>query len=271
MAEAAPTDAPQFKVVQPKTPRSATAAQVAGIVGGVVCIALVVLTWIALARFGGAVNDLGDGVNAAFNRATDATANVAGTLDAAAVTAGSITTDSNTVAAAPTPDGISRLASRVGEFADGYRNLRVQYGEIRENLTGAISSLQRVARFVPGLDVPSQPVDALSAVDAKLQSIDTTLTSAWQGLQGGDQNAAATAVSAATTKLQTVFTDTSSAVRSLNDRLVAAQAKAASAVDSLRTILVIVAVVITILLGWILILHVALWRLGRHWRQEAGV
>jgi uncharacterized protein YukE len=269
MAQSAPTDAPPFKVVQPSTPRSATAAQIAGIVGVVICVALVVLTWIALARFGSAVNDLGDGVNSAFNRATDATTNVAGKLDAAAVTAGTITTDANTAATAPTPDAISRLSNRVGQFADSYRGLRVQYGEIRENVTGAISSLQRVARFVPGLDVPSQPADALAAVDAKLQSIDDSITSAWQGLQSTASNAAATAVAAATTKIQSVLTETSTAVRSLNDRLVAAQAKSASAVDSLRTILIIVAIVITILLAWILILHVALWRLGRHWRTEA--
>ncbi len=271
MAEATPTDPPPFKVVDTGPPtRSATAAQIAGIVGIVVCAILIVLVWIGLGTVGSKVNDLAAGVNAGFNRATDAAATVAGNLDAAAVSAGSIGTDASAIAASvPTPDAVTKLSNRLGGFVDGYRDLRVRYGALRENVTGAVSSLQNVARFVPGLDVPDQPVDALAAVDAKLQSIDDSITSTWQALQGGDPRVAGTAVAAAGARLQTVLTEASAAVRTLNDRIVAGQTRANAATDQLRTILLIVALVISLLLLWVLALNVALWQLGRHWKREA--
>jgi hypothetical protein len=271
MAQATPTDPPPFKVVETRPPtRTATAVQVAGIVGIVVCAVLIVIVWIGLGTVGSKVNDLAAGVNAGFNRATDAAATVAGNLDAAAVAAGSIGTDASTLASSvPTPDAVTKLANRLGGFVDGYRDLRVRYGALRENVTGAISSLQNVARFVPGLDVPDQPVDALAGVDAKLQSIDDSITSTWQALQGSDTNAAGTAVAATSARLQTVLTEASAAVGTLNDRLVAAQTRAGAATDQLRTILLIVAVVISLLLIWVLALNLALWQLGRHWKREA--
>ncbi len=271
MADATPTDPPPFKVVDTRPPtRSATAAQVAGIVGIVVCAVLIVLVWVGIGTVGSKVNDLAAGVNAGFNRATDAATTVAGNLDAAAVTAGTIGTDASTIAASlPTPDAVTKLANRLGGFVDGYRDLRVRYGGLRENVTGAISSLQNVARFVPGLDVPDQPVDALAAVDAKLQSIDDSITSTWQALQGSDATVVGTAVAATSARLQTVLTEASAAVRTLNDRLVAGQNRATAATDTLRTILFIVALVISLLLLWVLALNVALWRLGQHWKRES--
>ena len=122
---------------------------------------------------------------------------------------------------------------------------------------------------MPGLDVPEQPADALGAIDAKLQAIDDAITSTWQSFQEGNSSAAATAVATKTAAMQTFFTDAATSARALGTRLTAAQTRATGAADTLRTILLVMAVAISVLLVWVLVLNVALWQLGRHWRRDA--
>jgi hypothetical protein len=262
-----------FKPVRQTGPtRAATAAQVAGIIGIVVCIVLIVVAWIGRGALVGAIDDLATSVGGGIDRATAATSQVADRIDTAAAGAASLAAQANQLAAnPPVPEAVASLADRVGTLEAGYAAVRVQYAELRENVTTAAASLQHVARFVPGVQAPAGPTEKLQAIDAKLQSIDATITGLWPSFEGGRlTSAAATKVADGVTAVGSALSDASAAVRGLSADLTALGDRADAFADNLRTLVTIGVVAISLLFVWVLILNVALWQLGRIWKRQAA-
>lgn len=255
-----------------RSPRAARAAQVAGVIGVIVCLILALLVWLGRGAVNGALDDLATTVNGGFDRAVTAVQSVSDQIDAAGTQVGSIATDADKiVGTVASTDAISGLTTRLASFADSYRTIRIRYGEARENLTSAITSVQRVARLVPGERVPDGVGDRLTTMDAKLQSIDDRLTSAWTVLSsGGVGDAAATAIAQKAHSIQDGLTDAASTVDGLATDIQGVQARAADTIGSIQTILLLATIAITLFFVWIVVLNVALWQLGRIWQRDAG-
>jgi methyl-accepting chemotaxis protein len=257
-----------------RSARWATAARVSAVAGIVVCILLLVATWLGRGALVGAVNDLDATVDSAFARAEAATAGqVTDRLDAAAQSAADLATSASELAAnpAPPPDALAGLAAKVGRLADAYRTVRTSYADVRENVTNAVTAVQRVTRFVPGLQAPEGAGDRIQALDAKLQSIDDTLTGIFPSLEtGGPTGTIAAAVAERASGLQAALQDASASMAGLSASIDDLHARATNATDSLRTLVTVGTIAITLFLAWILVLNVALWRLGQIWRREAG-
>jgi hypothetical protein len=254
----------------PRT-RRALAAKVAGIAGIVICAVIIVLIWLGRGAVAGAIDGLAADVNGAFDRAIAATDAVAGRLDEAATNAGSIGADAAeaVASASPDPERVAGLQARLGELGDRYRELRVRYGEVRENVSSAAATLRTIGRIVPGTRVP-EPPGILADVDARLQEIDETLVSTWTRLQEADPGAAAaSAISERATALQERVAGAADRVDGLTARLAAAQADAANAIGGIQAILLIAALVISAFLIWVLLLNVALLLLGRAWERDS--
>jgi hypothetical protein len=251
--------------------RLATAAQVAAVIGIVICVAIIVGTWLGRGALAAAVDDLSSTVNGGFDRAIAATGQVAGRLDSAASQAGALATSATAIAAsgAPPPEALAGLADKVGRLADGYRTIRTRYADLRENVTSALTAVQRVTRFVPGVQAPEGAGDRLQAVDAKLQSIDDTLTGIFPSLETGQGGApVAAAVAAQATRLQAALADASTAVAGLSARVQTAGNQATNAMDAIRTIISVAAVAITLLFLWVLALNGALFVLARRLKRD---
>jgi hypothetical protein len=256
-----------------RSTRLATAAQIAGIIGIVVCVAIILGTWYGR----GALADAGDGlattVDGAFDRATNATTQVAARLDAAAANAADLAATAQELEAnpAPPPDALAGLADKVGRLADTYRSIRTGYADLRENVTSAVTAIQQVSRFFPGVQAPEGAGDRLQAVDAKLQSIDDTLTGIFPALETGQRGTpVASAVAARATSLQAAFTDASASVAGLTARIDDIHAQATNARNTIGTIITLAAGAITLLFVWVLLLNAGLWVLGRQWKREAA-
>jgi hypothetical protein len=252
--------------------RRALAAKIAGIVGIVVCAAILAVVWIGRGALSKAFDDLAADVNGGFERAIAATDGVAERLDEAASRIEGVATEATELASSssPSPQRLAGLQARLGEFADRYRELRVRYADVKENATSAVTALRNVGRIVPGTRVPEAPTGAIAAVDERLRAIDETLTSAWTSIQEAEPgSAAASALAERATALQAVVEGTAASVAGVSSSLTSAQADATRAIDGIRTILLIAALVISALFIWVLVLNLALWLLGRAWQREA--
>jgi HAMP domain-containing protein len=255
-----------------RSPRAARAAQTAGAIGIVVCVLLALLVWFGRGAVHGALDDLATNVDGGFQRAVTAIQTVSDRIDGAASEVGSIAADADAIVGkAASTDAVSRLTARLATFANTYATIRTRYAEAKENLTAAVTSVQRVARLVPGQRVPEGAGDRLATMDAKLQAIDDKLTSAWTALSGGQVgDAAATAIADQAHDLQARLTDAATTVDGLSADIQGVQARASSTIASIQTILLVAAVVLTLFFVWVLVLNIALWQLGRTWQRQAA-
>ncbi len=265
---------PMFKPVPShRPPRKAVAAKVAGIVGVVVCVLIIVAVWFGLGTVSRAVDDLGSDVAAAFDRAITATDAVAGRLDETVIAIDSVRADAAELAASRTPDlpRLSNLQARLGQISDRYLEARVRYAEARETVVGVMTTLQQIARIIPGTKVPEGAGDTLAAVDAKIRAIDEAIVSTGTSLAAADPGeAVAVALAARTTPLKDAISSGAAAVHGLSADLDGLQAKAESTIDNIRSILLLAAIALSVLFIWVLALNIALWVLGRAWERDSA-
>ena len=122
-------------VPKARTPRRTRVAEIAGILGAIVCILALVAVWLGAAAVSGKVDDLSNAVNAGVQKAVDVTNTVAGRLDGLASQVGGVAQNANDVAANPTPpDALAGLSERYAQFIATYQNIRVQYSDAKANL-----------------------------------------------------------------------------------------------------------------------------------------
>jgi hypothetical protein len=262
---------PVFKPVPTKrAPRKAAAAKVAGIVGVVICVLIIVVVWFGLGTVSRTIDDLGNSVNGGFDRAIAATDTVANGLNQAVASIDSMRAEAVELAAGrPDPERFAGLQARLGQLADRYRDLRTRYVEARETVVGVTATVGRVAQLIPGTRAPEGAGDRLVAVDATLQEIDDALVSTWTSLSDADPGAAAAeALANRATPLQDAISGAATAVDGLSTNLEGVQANADATIDSIRTILLVAAIALSVLFVWVLALNIALWLLGRAWERD---
>ncbi len=270
MSETSPMYTP---VAAHRSPRKAVAAKVAGIIGVVICVLIIVVVWLGLGTVSRGVDDLGNGVNTAFDRAITATDAVAGRLDETVASIDTMRAEAAALVASRTPDleRLSNLQARLGQISDRYLEVRVRYAEARESVVGAMTTLQHIARIIPGTRVPEGAGDTLAAVDAKIKAIDDVITSTWTSLAAADPGqAVADALAARATPVKDVISSGATAVHGLSASLAGLQAKADSTVDSIRAVLLLAAIALSVLFVWVLALNIALWVLGRAWERDSA-
>jgi hypothetical protein len=260
--------------------KTAIAAQVAAVVGVLLCLAVVAAAWFGRGVAAQGVDDLAGAVDAGINRAITAADTVSGRLDAAAAEAGAIAADATEVAAnPPAAPGLSAvlpagLGDRLDRFTERYQQLRATFGEVRENVAASIARLQALARFVPGVTVPQGPADRLAGLETNLQSLDASVSAvrpSGAAVTTAAVSAAATAVADKATAVQGAIARTAAVVDGLSTELQGVRANAAGIAGGVHTILVATALAISILFAWVLLLNVALWRLARQRSEPAPV
>ncbi len=270
MSDTSPTSTP---VSAQRSPRKALAAKVAGIIGVAICVLILVVVWFSLGTVSRAVDDLGTNVNDAFDRAITATDAVASRLDEAVATIDTIRADAAELAASRISDleRLSNLQARLGQVSNRYLEARVNYADARENVVGVISRVQQVALIVPGTRVPEGVGDRLAAVDARIKTIDEAIVSTSTSLADADPGQAVVdALADRATPLHDAFSSGATAVKGLSTNLTGLQTQADGAVDSIRTVLLLAAIALSVFFVWVLALNVALWVLGREWERDSA-
>ena len=254
-----------------RSPRKAVAAKIAGIVGVVICVLIIVVVWFGLGTVSRAVDDLGNDVNNAFDRAITATDAVAGRLDETVAAIDTMRADAAELAASSTPDlaRLSNLQARLGQFSDRYLEARASTPRPR-NRGRRHDDAPADRTDHPRYGVPEGAGETLAAVDAKIRAIDDAIVSTGTSLADADPGAAvADALAARATPLKDAISSGATAVHGLSTDLAGMQARADSTVDSIRSVLLLAAIALSVLFIWVLALNIALWVLGRAWERDS--
>jgi hypothetical protein len=270
-AAAGPVAAPAASRAQ--RPRAGLVLQVAAIVGIVLCVLVLAGAWLGRSVVVTKVDDLSASAHGALDRAAATSSTVATRLQAVTTNLDAVTTAAQQVSANPTSSVGSQfpqLAARLSAVVDQYGSFRSTYDSLRQGVTDALAFVDSASRFVPGISVPQDLRDRLATVDGKLQSIDTAvsgLSSAISGTSAEAPGQIATAVAAKAAAAKAAVANASSAVGTSSQVIT----ELGTRVDTLRDRIVLISLIggvgVTIALIYVILLNVALWSLGRRWRQ----
>jgi hypothetical protein len=139
---------------------------------------------------------------------------------------------------------------------------------MRERVRSAFDTITRLDRLIPQVELPGTLQDALVNLDTVVTDIDGRVTSALTATTRAETARAsvetveqqATAAEAALTRASEVSTDVATRIGEL-------QADVADTAEGIKGWVGIGTVGLTLILAWLVILHIALWTLGRRWRR----
>jgi predicted RND superfamily exporter protein len=253
---------------------AAAVGQFVAVAGMVICVALII--GVLLGR-GWAVNEV-DKVSAKLDSGV---ARAADMFDAASTKVADVSTKIGTVADAaaaigtgstPVLDKLTGLQTTVTAVSDKYLALRASYADMRSQVQSVIDQLNVVSRFVPGVSVPQGPVDALAALDGRLQELDTTVMALIDANPlAGAAGSVGQAVSDKAHAVQATLATVSSALNGVQARLTSLRTEIASTADTIRAAINVISLIVIVALLYLVALHVVLLRSSRGLtRKPAG-
>jgi hypothetical protein len=266
-AEPAPRPASADPVVgggsasRPKQALGAT-GQIAGIIGVVVCLLLIVGVILArgwlVDRVTGIEGTMDTAVTKGISLADDASSRVsqvAGRVGAVADAASALSSDPN-----PAPQLTQALLTQLSGVSDRYLALRQSYADARETVVAGIDRLDTLDRLLPFFSVPQGPVDALQSLDAKARSLDTAIMGMLNAPGANAANALAGAVAEHASNAEAALTQVSTDLDGLSGRLQELRSDIAAKADQSRTIITLVALLFIAGLLYLAFLHIVLFR-----------
>ena len=241
-----------------------TVGQVVGVIGIVVCLLLAVGDVVARGWAVDTVDEVAAAVDAQIAKAdpllTQASAKV-GEISGRVSTVADIAAG---IAADPSPGGAVADALRAGlaTVSDRYQTLRSNYTDVRESVVSMIDRLQTLGRIVPGVSIPQGPVDALAALDARLQAFDAKVTGLITIEPGnGPVNQAAAAIAQAAGDINTKITDLQGGIGDVQERVSTLRTKLADTAGTTKLGITLGALGVFLVMLYFAFLH---WVLFRH-------
>ena len=268
--DVAPPPAPDASATEPPPrPRRrdrvlGTVGQIAGVLGIVVCLLLVIGVIIGDVWAVRTVDDVAAAIDAKIAKAdpllTQASAKV-GEISGRVSTVADIAAG---IAADPSPGGAvaDALRSGLASVSDRYQTLRSNYAGVRESVQSVIDRLQTLDRLVPAISIPQGPVDALAALDARLQEFDANVSGLITIDPGqGPVNQAAAAIAQKAGDINTKITDLQSGIGDVQQRVSALRTKLSDTAGTMKLGITLGAFGSILLLFYLALLH---WVLFRH-------
>jgi hypothetical protein len=215
-----------------------TVGQLLGIVGLVVCLLLVVGAVVGREWAVGTVDDVSTAVDAQIAKVdpllTQASAKV-GEISGRVGAVGDIAAG---IAADPSPGGAvaDTLRSGLATVSDRYQALRANYADVRESVVSMVDRLQTLGRIVPGVSIPQGPIDALAALDTRLQAFDAKVSGLITIDPGqGPVNRAAAAISQAANDINAKILDLQGGIGDVQQRVSTLRTRISDAAGTIKT------------------------------------
>jgi hypothetical protein len=241
-----------------------TTGQVIGVVGIIVCLALVLGVVFARGYAVSMVDDVTANidtqiakVNPILLQANSTVGEISGKVSTVADIAAGIAAD-------PTPGGdiAQTLRNAISGVNERYQALREGYAGIRETALSIIDKLQTLDRIIPGLAIPQGPIDALNTFDANLQQFDAKVNDLLTIEPGtGPANQAAAKIAEAATAIDSRLQAVQDGITQVDDRVTQLRTDVKNTAGTVNMIINVVTVFIVLLLLYMLVLH---WVLFRH-------
>jgi len=241
-----------------------TAGQIAGVLGIVVCLLLVIGVIVGDGWAVGTVDDVAASIDAKIAKVdpllTQASAKV-GEISGRVSTVADIAAG---IAADPSPGGAVADALRAGlaTVSDRYQTLRSNYAGVRESVQSVVDRLETLDRLVPGVSIPQGPADALAALDARLQEFDAKVSGLITIDPGqGPVNQAAAAIAQKAGEIDARITDLQAGIGDVQQRVSALRTKLSDTSGGVKLGITLGAFGSILLLLYLALLH---WVLFRH-------
>jgi hypothetical protein len=254
-------------------PKLGLAAEIVGVVGIVVFLALAVGIVLGRGWAVSTMDDLAAGVDSRVAKVVPMLDTASGKVSEVSGRLGAVADIAQSVADSPSPAQaiLQKLLTEVTNVSDRYMALRTSYADARDTIVGIIDRLQTMERFIPGFSVPQGAVDKLAAVDAKVRELDAAIMGITGALpQDGAVNQAAGTIADKVGKASTTLDALSTTMSEAKQRLVDLRAEIKSKVDTLRTAITLGSFALVLLCAWIAVLHWVLFRTGRQLRRGAA-
>jgi hypothetical protein len=246
-------------------------AQVAGVIGIVLCLVLAVGVLVGRGWAMDTVSEIATGIDARAARAVPLLDTASQKVSEVSGRVGAVADGANALAARPNPSNelLQGLTGAIGNVKDRYLELRATYGQFRDTAATALDRLQVLDRLIPGSQIPQGPADALAKLDAGVSELDAKI----MGLaipESGPIDAAATAIATKAGEVQAKLDGLVGVIDDAQTQLAEVRSHLASTADTISSVISIGSIVVILLLLYFALLHWVLFRTGRQLRREAS-
>ncbi len=253
----------------PRRPTLGLVAQIAGVVGAILCVLAIVIVITGRTWVQERVDVLQAGAAQTLEQALAVGDQALEGLASGAQEVSQIRTAAEGLAANPALDevAITALQQRLAPLAERYGDARQRYAALREKAGVFLDTLGRLERIVPGLDLPDGPVDLVSQIDQGLTALDETITDL--SAKAADRSGAtevANAIAGAAGRLETSLASATTLATEIRTDLADMRDSVQDVTHRAETWVTYGAIAVALFLAWVLVLHLALVALGRRWR-----
>lgn len=286
VAETAPAVVPAAPAVAPAPATAAappssggrsralgTLAQVAGVVGIVLCLLLAVGVLLGRGWATDTVSQVTAGIDAKVAKAVPLLDTASEKVSEVSGRVGAVADAANALAARPNPSNelLQGLMGALTNVSDRYLELRATYGELRTTAVTALDRLETLDRLIPGFEIPQGPVDALTRLDASVSELDAKIMGLADAIpETGPIDAAATAIATKATEIEAKLQGLVTVIDDAQARLAELRTQLASTASTLNTAISIGSIGVILVLVYFALLHWVLFRTGRRLRREAA-
>ena len=248
-------------------------AQIAGVIGIVLCLVLAVGVLVGRGWAMDTVSEVATGIDAKVARAVPLLDTASQRVSEVSGRVGAVADAANALAARPNPSNelLQGLAGAVGNVSDRYLELRATYGQFRDTAATALDRLQALDRLIPGFEIPQGPVDALANLDAGVSELDARIMGLANAIpESGPIDAAATAIATKAGEVQAKLDGLVGVIDDAQTRLAELRTQLDSTAATISTTISIGSIGVILLLFYFALLHWVLFRTGRQLRREAA-
>lgn len=150
------------------------------------------------------------------------------------------------------------LAERASAIADRYQEVRDDFVALRARVESAYMTIAQIGRFLPALDLPTEPPAQLVELDARIAEFDGAVA----GLRG-DATATVDRIVEAATSMRSTVDRVTGVTASIATGIDDVQARVAAANDTIDGYLQLVTIVMLALVGYIAALNLLIVLLAR--------
>jgi hypothetical protein len=249
------------------------AAQVAGVIGIVVCLLAVVGVVLGRGWAVGTVDEVATGIDSQVARAdpllataTRRAGEVSDVVDGIVALAGRAAAEAN-----PGPAFVEDVRARVAALSERYMQLRTEYAQFRERIVSAGDTLETLDGLVPAISLPQGPREALQDIDARMQELDARVTEVLDFLASNPVASAirdwASSIAERVRGIADRIDRVEAAIALVQQRSVSLREEVAAKADTAQGVITLGSVGTIVLLLYLALVHAALFAYGAALRR----
>jgi hypothetical protein len=245
-------------------------AMIAGLVGAFACTALIAVVLLGRDAVQERLDELAQRAVVALDQAVAVSDEAIVRLEAGATEAAEVRVAAESLRALPTIEeaAIAAVQERLSPLTTRYQELRDRYVVLRERAGDVMTAVDLAERLIPGLDLPDGPRELITGMDDRLVALDSAIADVSQrATDRSDASARADAIAQGVGRLEESIAAATQVTQDIRTDLVGMQETVGGIADRTESLVGLVSWILVALLGWVALLHVALWALGRRWRM----